>query len=239
MAAELKDAENDISQNSEKQLAQIERRIVEDPGEEKLPSPQSIIEDNESTISNPSQTRFTESDSGKQVESTDLSTFNGLTLNAVFPVPVSSLNISVWAIVLREHHRNLSVNPFGQILYPFSELLNLTIPPVDATAIPSLKFFTEDDKGLTRRSEESKESPLSSVGSSLWKTSERLMGEENYSEEERRIRQGQMQSEFMKQDLSQLNSSNTSFTALKQLFPGVNFAYGVVPPPSQQRQIPS
>jgi hypothetical protein len=58
--------------------------------------------------------------------------FNGLGRCAVFPVPVSSLSISVWSAILKSSSSDLLVNPFGKLTLPLSELLDLTLPPVDA-----------------------------------------------------------------------------------------------------------
>lgn len=59
--------------------------------------------------------------------------FNGLSKNAVFPVPISSLAISVWSTVLKTSSTDLHMNPFSKLLLPFSDLLDLTLPPVDAS----------------------------------------------------------------------------------------------------------
>ena len=56
--------------------------------------------------------------------------FNGIGKCAVFPVPISSLAISVWATILDVSSSDLTTNPFG--LLSISELLELTLPPVDA-----------------------------------------------------------------------------------------------------------
>jgi CCR4-NOT transcription complex subunit 4 len=58
--------------------------------------------------------------------------FNGLGSCAVFPVPVSSLAVSVWNDILNGSSADLSVNPYSQLRMPVSELLELTLPPVDA-----------------------------------------------------------------------------------------------------------
>jgi hypothetical protein len=60
------------------------------------------------------------------------SAFNGLGKCAVFPVPVSSLAASVWAAILRSSSADLDINPYGKLLLPTSELLEMTLPPVDA-----------------------------------------------------------------------------------------------------------
>jgi hypothetical protein len=58
--------------------------------------------------------------------------FNGVTWNAVFPVPASSLSVSVWALVDKEVDGNLAQNPFRKSTLSFSELLDFTLPPVDS-----------------------------------------------------------------------------------------------------------
>jgi len=65
--------------------------------------------------------------------------FNGVCSSAVFPVPVSSLSITVWSAILQpiEGSSDLLINPYGHLMLPFSELLDLTIPPVDATGYSS------------------------------------------------------------------------------------------------------
>jgi hypothetical protein len=60
------------------------------------------------------------------------SRFNGLSANAVFPVPSSSLNCSIWSNILRASNDDLSINPYGLLTTPISELLDLTLPPGDA-----------------------------------------------------------------------------------------------------------
>lgn len=68
---------------------------------------------------------------------TDISTnpkaFNGVTWNAVFPVPSSSLSFTIWAGVIgRVADDSLVINPFSKSALSFSELLDLTLPPIDA-----------------------------------------------------------------------------------------------------------
>ena len=58
--------------------------------------------------------------------------FNGFGKCAVFPVPVSSLAISVWSSILSSSSSSLEVNPYGLLDRSISELLDLTLPPVDA-----------------------------------------------------------------------------------------------------------
>lgn len=61
--------------------------------------------------------------------------FNGLSNCAVFPVPVSSLAVSIWNDILNTSSPDLCVNPFGLLNVPVSELLELTLPPVDAAGV--------------------------------------------------------------------------------------------------------
>jgi len=70
-----------------------------------------------------------------QMNQAAAASFNGLGKCAVFPVPVSSLAISVWSGILNSSSANLDINPFGQLDLPISELLDLTLPPVDAVCM--------------------------------------------------------------------------------------------------------
>jgi hypothetical protein len=63
------------------------------------------------------------------------SSFNGLGHCSVFPVPITSLSISIWSGILSSSSSNLDVNPYGSLELPISELIDLTIPPVDATCL--------------------------------------------------------------------------------------------------------
>lgn len=65
--------------------------------------------------------------------------FNGVGRCAVFTVPVSSLSEdSIWSIILQTPTTagSLDINPYVQFSAPFSELLDLTLPPVDAVSMP-------------------------------------------------------------------------------------------------------
>lgn len=62
--------------------------------------------------------------------------FNGFGKCAVFPVPNSSFSVSIWTKVMQVSSNDLSVNPFASSLLPISELLELTLPPVDAIGLP-------------------------------------------------------------------------------------------------------
>ena len=61
--------------------------------------------------------------------------FNGVGKCAVFPVPISSLNISVWSTIRDVSTADLTTNPFDMVNLPITELLELTLPPVDASAL--------------------------------------------------------------------------------------------------------
>jgi hypothetical protein len=62
-------------------------------------------------------------------------TFNGLGRCAVFPVPVTSIAVSIWSPILKSSSSSLEINPYGKLLLPVSELLDLTLPPVDAMSM--------------------------------------------------------------------------------------------------------
>jgi len=64
--------------------------------------------------------------------------FNGFGRCAVFPVPISSLAVSAWATVLRTSSNNSKIlgdNPFNGIRVSVSEMLDVTLPPVDAMCL--------------------------------------------------------------------------------------------------------
>lgn len=64
--------------------------------------------------------------------------FNGLGNCAVFPVPISSLSVSIWRNLLQSGTGDdLKVNPYALITIPITELFELTIPPVDAACLSS------------------------------------------------------------------------------------------------------
>eukprot|EP00599_Poterioochromonas_sp_BG-1_P007330 CAMPEP_0173151742 /NCGR_PEP_ID=MMETSP1105-20130129/11785_1 /TAXON_ID=2985 /ORGANISM="Ochromonas sp., Strain BG-1" /LENGTH=388 /DNA_ID=CAMNT_0014067223 /DNA_START=308 /DNA_END=1474 /DNA_ORIENTATION=+ len=157
----------------------------------------------------------------QQFDSRHLETqaFNGLTLNAVFPVPVSSLKITVWSVVLRENQNTLGSNPFSQLLFPFSELLNLTLPPVDATAVPNYRIYQDDnkEKGNYKNGENSN---LFEVDTNRRESSQPIL---------------KSLSSLDNQSSAKIpnSSSNSSFSALRQLFPGVNLAYGTSATPTR------
>jgi hypothetical protein len=65
------------------------------------------------------------------------SSFNGLGRCAVFPVPTSSLVNSIWTSLLQSaaSYPDLSMNPYGQLTLSVSDLLEVTLPPVDAASL--------------------------------------------------------------------------------------------------------
>ena len=67
-----------------------------------------------------------------QNPSNSLSSFNGITRCAVFPVPISSFSVSIWSAIINASSTDLRIDPYGKLLLPISEFLDLTIPPVDA-----------------------------------------------------------------------------------------------------------
>lgn len=82
-----------------------------------------------------SQLFSTSGKSEAQIQQQNASSFNGLGRCAVFPVPITSLSISIWSGILSSSSSNLDVNPYGSLELPISELIDLTIPPVDATCL--------------------------------------------------------------------------------------------------------
>lgn len=67
------------------------------------------------------------------------SSFNGLGRCAVFPVPTSSLVNSIWTSLLQSaaSYPDLSMNPYGLVTLSVSDLLEVTLPPVDAASLSS------------------------------------------------------------------------------------------------------
>lgn len=71
----------------------------------------------------------------KKDQNQQTASFNGIGKCAVFPVPVSSFNISVWSTIREVSSSDLTTNPFNLVSLSISELLELTLPPVDASGI--------------------------------------------------------------------------------------------------------
>jgi hypothetical protein len=64
-----------------------------------------------------------------------LFSFNGVTRCAVFPVSQTVFSITIWSTIMSSSSTNLQINPFHQLALPISELLDLTLPPVDAMCL--------------------------------------------------------------------------------------------------------
>jgi hypothetical protein len=132
--------------------------------------------------------------------------FNGVTWNAVFPVPVSSLSVSIWSSVGKYSETGLGINPFSGFVLPISELLDLTLPPVDGISLPpkpSAVYYSVSvaEVQFRRKTDELKEIHL-------------MSGVD------------QKNSEHQNDSSSSPTSSNPSYNALRQLFPTVNLSYG-------------
>jgi hypothetical protein len=192
----------------------------------------SVHKEEEKNVSEVPSSSFSTNTEPIFVNSAEEVGFNGLTVNAVFPVPVSSLKITVWAVVLKDHPQpNLSINPFGQVLFPFSELLNLTLPPVDANSFSiSHKLFSEESRtvpSLLVNDGEGNKS-ISSLPSSWNRPVDPFYV--NGLSVEHRVKEGSTISNDPVIGVQKGGPVlNSSFTALKQLFPGVNLAYGGIP----------
>jgi hypothetical protein len=134
--------------------------------------------------------------------------FNGLGKSAVFPVPPSSFNNSVWAAVMQASTSfpDLTVNPYGVLALSISDLLELTLPPVDAIALTAwprpqsyYRVGTNPRGAVT-------------AGSGIM---------EGYA---------QSKSVATENTNSSSNAANSSSIAtLKQMFPGVNMTFGGQP----------
>lgn len=147
----------------------------------------------------------------------DTRTFNGMTMNAVFPVPSSSLVITVWSGILKAGNPNLKSNPFGRANCLFSELLDLTLPPVDSIAISSMyrmpnisQYSSKDISSFTVEA----------------MSNESTKGASNIAYQPSQVYAKLEQPNKL---TAASNNHNSSITALKQLFPGVNLNYGGVP----------
>jgi hypothetical protein len=143
----------------------------------------------------------------------NLTSFNGVTWNAVFPVPTSSLSSPIWSAILRVSHSNLSSNPFQQSKLSVAEIMELTLPPVDAAAnVPWPKPQSYYASSMLSASTESGKRQDGDIikNAVLAKTSQ-IIGAIDYDA-------GKVS-----------NTINNSFSALRQLFPGVNLTYGGSP----------
>lgn len=157
---------------------------------------------------------------------------NGFSKSAVFPVPVSSLSISVWSGILQASpNSDLKLNPYGHLFLPFSELLNLTMPPVDAVGLspwpkpqsyykqPNLSLVHGNDVQSTVKKTDTVD--LQSELAATTSTSSSSKGETKgmLSNEV-----GQTDTIHSQQATNKLLSNNIN--ALKQIFPGINLNIG-------------
>lgn len=121
--------------------------------------------------------------------------FCGLSKNAVFPVPTSSLTISIWSSVLGTSNPDLHLNPFEPMLIPFSDLLDLILPPVDCNFMSS--SHVKIDSTLT----------------------------DNLSMKQSMVRSVELNSNASRSG----QTGSAGLSQLRQIFPGVNLSYGIVP----------
>ena len=120
-------AAGDVAASTEKHQAGREANATKE--EDKVPA--SL----KTTVERPSKTE----DMGGLVSAS----FNGLGKCAVFTVPISSFSANtVWSAIINSSYNstgdpaNLDVNPFLMTGVSVSELLDLTLPPVDAVGLP-------------------------------------------------------------------------------------------------------
>ncbi len=135
--------------------------------------------------------------------------FNGVTWNAVFPVPTSSLSSPLWSAILRVSHSNLQSNPFHQSKLTVADIMELTLPPVDAASIvpwPKPPGYYMNSMISTDGSENEDKTSIKPLILASAVSFQNTVSSE-----------------------SGKNSGGNSFTALRQLFPGVNLTYGATP----------
>ena len=95
--------------------------------------------------------------------------FNGIGKCAVFPVPLSSLNISVWSKIRDASAPDLTINPFEKVNLSISDLLELTLPPVDASGMSPwpkpVEYYTRHSGDLTagQSSTETSHAPIKQI----------------------------------------------------------------------------
>lgn len=87
--------------------------------------------------------------------------FNGIATCAVFPVPVSSFSSNIWDLILRSSKDFPNKNPYESVGVPFSDILDLTLPPVDAANSSNLS------KGLPQGSQRESTLEVSVVDTSV------------------------------------------------------------------------
>lgn len=171
------------------------------------------------------------------------SSFNGLGRCAVFPVPTSSLVNSIWTSLLQSAalYPDLSMNPYGLVTLSVSDLLEVTLPPVDAaslTAWPRPQSYYKlgmSPNGVTHAppGQHVYRPPISS--SSIVP----VTGDLQQPGSSRNIPGGAAGSGKGAQGQQfDVNSQAPSTVAsFKQIFPGVNMTFGGPPRPQQGQHL--
>lgn len=147
--------------------------------------------------------------------------FNGITWNAVFPVPSSSLSNPAWSTILRISHSNLGTNPFGMVKLPVSDLLELTLPPVDAV---SLSSWPKPSSYYSVALQQQFNPPEYQDPARSFKQDNNLAHPSIQGET---ITVQQHIENAAKSVTNSGGQSTSGIHALKQIFPGVNLSFGV------------
>jgi hypothetical protein len=146
---------------------------------------------------------------------------NGVSTCAVFPVPISSFVVSVWGTILKGSSSDLMVNPYKLLRVPFSELLDLTLPPVDASCLTpwpkSLIYYSEEtlpelsnSESITTQHSVCLVSSSTNKAVSIGKTGvEKVVGFD------------------AKESILNQDKNLSSILALRQIFPTVNMNVGL------------
>eukprot|EP01041_Mallomonas_annulata_P011509 gene11509-24066_t len=159
--------------------------------------------------------------------------FNGLGKCAVFPVPISSLSTSIWATILQSSSTDLGINPFALINIPLIELLELTLPPVDAVCIqPWPKPFAYYKQGLgpSGQTHGPPSQHIYRQNISNQQHKQQYIEQQHRQQLQYQLLQQQQQQQSQSQGIQphQTNNSNASnISVLQQIFPSVNLSFGV------------
>lgn len=97
--------------------------------------------------------------------------FNGIATCAVFPVPISSFSCNIWELILTSSKDFPNRNPYESMGIPFSDLLDLTLPPVDATYPTSWSKIISQTQNHRETAVSESNSIVPSASSTLSKTS--------------------------------------------------------------------
>ena len=178
--------------------------------------------------------------------------FNGVGNCAVFPVPISSLSVSIWRNLLHSGTGDdLKVNPYAMISIPITELFELTIPPVDAACVSSwprpLSYYSQGvgASGVTHgppgqhsyrgatvtSSEPSQGSQQPSQNEMSPEQIQQYHQQKAYQQQQQRVnhqfRESQQQ-QYAQHQFSQQQQQHQqpNMAALQQIFPGVNMSFG-------------